>query len=99
MYRHGASLLQFTKRPNDAISPSTLKLGLADRIAFAKKGGAIASIATKLARSSLNTPWTTAKGVNKAFAQGARNAASTLTRGGSEIAKGLGNAAKKFKFW
>lgn len=100
MYKRGASLLQFTTRPTDAVSPSKMKMGLADRLALAKSGGAVASIAAKLARSGINTPWTIAnKSVRGHFGQAARQATSTLTRGASEIASGLKNTAKRFKFW
>ncbi len=100
MYARGASLLQYNKKPDDALSPSKLRLGLADRIKLARGSGAVAAVAAKLARSQLNTPWTVApKGIRNAQMQAVRAAQSTLTRGASEITRGVGNVARKFKLW
>jgi|WetSurMetagenome_2_1015567.scaffolds.fasta_scaffold25843_5 hypothetical protein len=100
MYKN-ASLLQHTKAPMDAISPSKLRLGLVDRIRFARGGTtAVAGAAAKLAKSTLTTPWTWGgAGAKAASKQVARAAASNLTRGGSEIASGIAKGLGKLKFW
>jgi len=100
MLLSGQSLLQRPRLPTDAISPASAKLGLADRIQLARGRKAVGALAAHLAKSQLNTPWTVApRGVRKAGQFAARAAESTLSRGASEIARGVGNTVKKLKFW
>src|SRR5512133_2426666 len=92
---------QFPKRAStDVVSPSKIKMGLADRIKARKGVGVASDLAARAGLASMNTPWTFAgQGVVKAQKQTARGIASALTGGASEVKSGIGKIAGKLKFW